>query len=92
MRSGRVDVRIACRRVQCRGTVKLWLHHLRAGQARYLLQPGHSKQVGIKLSAAVVERLMRARGYGLLLTQTVLVFGGSTVRRPLRLSAAKTAR
>jgi len=84
---GKVGLGLGCSGAACRGAIKLWYDNVLAGEAAYSLPVGHKSVFSVQLRSSVAKSLGATKSHELLLTQTVTVTGGSTVRQALRLSS-----
>jgi predicted outer membrane repeat protein len=84
---GQVRLALGCSGAACRGSVKLWYGHVLVGEAAYSLLAGAKSVFTVALRPGVPKLLGANKSHELLLTQTVTVVGGSTVRQALRLSS-----
>ena len=84
---GKVGLALACSGAACRGSIKLWYDHVLVGEAPYSLLAGRQSAFTMALRPGIAKRLHTGKSHELLLTQTVTVTGGSTVRQTLRWSS-----
>ena len=84
---GKVGLALACSAALCKSSIKLWYHNVLAGEAVYSLAAGAKSVLAVALRPSIAERLDAKKSHRLVVTQTVTVSGGSTVRQTLQLSS-----
>jgi Carboxypeptidase regulatory-like domain len=104
---GVAKVRVSCRAARCAGTLQLVQqvvtktrkgHHVIVrrrtivlGSGAYVLAPGRSGLVSVRLTSAGRGRLARARGHRLSATLVLAVRGGKTTKQAVSVVAVKAA-
>jgi len=81
-----VGLRLSCRSATCRGTIRLWYRDVALGQRAYALLAGKTATFPVRLGAAAMAFLSKAKGHEIRAAETIILVGGKAVRPHVRLS------